>query len=124
LEDRLLVDGAMSVEIPALLARELGATHVISVYLPPPPCRRPPANVFQVIRRCFQIMQVRSDWDWRHESDLIITPDLKAIEWNGFEAGPELVNAGAEAALAAMPVIQSWFSSPVFGTDTIRETVA
>ena len=38
--DRLLVDGAMSVEIPALLARELGATHVISVSLPPPPCRR------------------------------------------------------------------------------------
>src|SRR5256886_11668763 len=33
--DRLLVDGAMSIEIPALLARELGATHVVSVWLPP-----------------------------------------------------------------------------------------
>ena len=33
-DDRLLVDGAMSMEIPAVVARELGATHVISVALP------------------------------------------------------------------------------------------
>ena len=113
--EHLLVDGAMSVQIPALLARELGATHVISVNLPPPPCRRPPADVFQVIRRCFQIMQVRSESAWRHDSDLIITPDLKAIEWNGFEAGPDLVKAGEAAALDALPAIQSWFSDSVRG---------
>ena len=122
--DRLLVDGAMSIEIPALLARELGATHVISVYLPPPPCRRPPADLFQVIRRCFQIMQGRSQSAWRHDSDLVITPDLKSIEWNGFEAGPELVNAGEAAALAALPAIQSWFSDAGFGANRIRERLA
>jgi NTE family protein len=122
--DRLLVDGAMSIEIPALLARELGATHVISVYLPPPPCRRPPANVFQVIRRCFQIMQGRSESGWRDESDLVIVPDLKAVEWNGFEAGPELVSAGEAAALAALPAIQAWFSDAGLGAPTIRESFA
>ena len=106
--ERLLVDGAMSIEIPAVLARELGATHVVSVWLPPAPCRRPPSNVFQVIRRCFQIMQGRSESGWRHESDLIITPDLKAVEWNGFDAGRELLKAGEEAALASLPAIQSW----------------
>src|SRR5262249_49377599 len=58
---RLLIDGAMSVEIPALLARELGATHVVSVHLPAPSCGRPPGDVFQVVRRCFQIMQVRCE---------------------------------------------------------------
>jgi NTE family protein len=108
--DRLLVDGAMSMEVPALLARELGATHVISVWLPPPPCQRPPANVFQVIRRCFQIMQGRTEAAWRHESDLIIAPDLLAFEWNGFESAPELLHAGETAALAALPAIQAWFS--------------
>jgi len=122
--DRLLVDGAMSIEIPALLARELGATHVVSVWLPPPPCRNPPADVFQVIRRCFQIMQGRSESGWRDESDLVITPDLKAVEWNGFEAGPELVKAGEEAALAALPTIESWFSAPVLGTATARQRFA
>jgi NTE family protein len=108
--ERLLVDGAMSIEIPARLARELGATHVISVYLPPPPCQRPPADLVQVVRRCFQIMQGRSQSAWRHDSDLVITPDLKGIEWNGFDAGPELVSAGEAAALAALPAIESWFS--------------
>jgi NTE family protein len=110
--DRLLVDGAMSVEIPALLARELGATHVISVYLPAPPCLRPPTDVFQVVRRCFQIMQGRSEQGWRKSTDLVITPELLAIEWDGFESGPELVKAGEAAALAALPTIQSWLKSP------------
>lgn len=122
--DRLLVDGAMSVEIPAFLARELGATHVVSVWLPAPPCRRPPANVFQVVRRCFQIMQGRSESGWRRESDLIITPDLKSVEWNGFEAGRELLNAGDEAALAALPAIQSWFSRHVPSPAAVRESFA
>src|SRR3989441_3236286 len=58
---RVLVDGAMSCEIPALLARELGATHVVSVHLPAPLCLRPPRDVFQVIRRCFQIMQIHNE---------------------------------------------------------------
>ena len=107
---RVLVDGAMSTEIPALLARELGATHVVSVHLPAPSCQQPPTDVFQVVRRCFQIMQIRNEDGWRQASDLVITPDLQAIEWDAFERGPELVNAGEAAALAALPAIQSWFS--------------
>jgi NTE family protein len=95
--DRLLVDGAMSIEVPALLARQLGATHVISVSVPPPTCVRPPSDVLQIVRRCFQIMQRHSEGVWRDASDLILTPDLKSIDWNGFEAGPELVKAGEAA---------------------------
>ncbi len=105
---RLLVDGAMSVEIPAVLARELGATHVISVAVPAPPLCRPPADVFQVVRRCFQIMQRHTEAAWRSASDLVLTPDLKSIEWNKFDAGQELVSAGEAVAMAALPTIQSW----------------
>ncbi len=111
LVDQLLVDGAMSVEIPARLVRELGATHVVSVYLPAPPCRRPPTDVFQVVRRCFQIMQRRNEQRWREDSDLLITPDLRSIEWDGFDSGPELVKAGEAAALAALPTIQAWLQT-------------
>ena len=105
---RLLVDGAMSVEIPAVLARELGATHVISVAVPAPPLCRPPADMFQVVRRCFQIMQRHTESGWRAASDLVLTPDLKSIDWNSFGAGEELVSAGEAVALAALPVIRSW----------------
>jgi len=118
------VDGAMSIEIPALLARELGATHVISVHLPPPPCQQPPGDLVQVVRRCFQIMQGRSQSTWRHQSDLVITPDLKSIEWNGFDAGPELVKAGELAALAALPAIESWFSGAELGAHRVEARFA
>src|SRR5580765_2973781 len=84
--DRLLVDGAMSIEVPALLARQLGATHVISVSVPPPTCVSPPSDVLQIVRRCFQIMQRHSEGVWRDASDLILTPDLKSIDWKEFEA--------------------------------------
>ena len=63
-----------------------------------------------MIRRCFQIMQARNEGGWREASDLIIAPDLRSIEWDGFECGPELVKAGEAAALAMVPAIQSWFS--------------
>jgi NTE family protein len=116
-DHRLLVDGAMSVEIPARLARDLGATHVISVSLPPPPCLRPPADVFQVVRRCFQIMQRHGESAWRNASDLVIAPDLDGIEWNAFAAGPEIVHAGEAAALASLPVIRSWFESRDAGAE-------
>jgi NTE family protein len=108
-DGRLLVDGAMSMEIPALLARELGATHVISVHLPAQAGDRPPSNVFQVVNRCFQIMQVRTEDSWRKDSDLIISPDVTQIEWDGFGCGPEMIKAGEEAALAALPRVRSWF---------------
>jgi NTE family protein len=105
---RLLVDGAMSMEIPAMMARQLGATHVISVHLPVQGPDAAPTNVFQVVNRCFQIMQVRTEDSWRKHSDLVISPDVRGIEWDGFESGSALVTAGEIAALAAMPKIRSW----------------
>jgi NTE family protein len=108
-EDRLLVDGAMSMEIPAALARELGATHVISVHLPAQSGERPPSNVFQVVNRCFQIMHTRTEQSWRDDSDLILEPDVTRIDWDGFGSGPEMIQAGESAALEALPQIRSWF---------------
>src|SRR5215831_4879390 len=79
---RLLVDGAISMEIPAALARHLGATHVISVHLPAQAADKAPTNVFQVVNRCFQIMQTRTEDSWRRESDLYgerVRPSFPAI---------------------------------------------
>jgi len=107
-DGRLLVDGAMSMEIPALLARQLGATHVISVHLPGQNGLRAPSNVFQVVNRCFQIMHTRTEESWRGASDLVIEPDVCGVEWDGFANAPALLKAGEAAALAAVPKIQSW----------------
>src|SRR3954452_24401426 len=106
---RLLVDGAISMEIPAALARHLGATHVISVHLPVQAAEKTPTNVFQVVNRCFQIMQSRTEESWRRESDLIVTPDVSGVDWDGFGCGPAMVKAGEEAAEKAAGVVRGWF---------------
>jgi NTE family protein len=107
---QLLVDGAMSMGVPAGLARQLGATHVISVPLPAAvPCT-PPSNAFQVVSRCFQILQSRLEDSWRSETDLVITPDVREAGWRDFGSGDRLVHAGEAAALAALPRIQEWFT--------------
>ena len=103
---RLLVDGAMSMEIPALLARQLGADYVISVHLPAPDSDAPPGNAFQVVNKCFQMFQTRVEQDWRKHSDLVIAPDVGTVQWDGFACGRQLIRAGeaaTEAALAAIP---------------------
>jgi NTE family protein len=107
-DGRMLVDGAMSIEIPALLARQLGATHVISVHLPALNGGPPPRNVFQVVNRCFQILQTRTEDGWRSHSDLVIAPSVGGVEWDGFGSGPALVEAGEAAAEAALPAIRGW----------------
>jgi NTE family protein len=112
-DGRLLVDGAMSMEIPAALCRKLGATHVISVHLPPPTIANMPRNVFQVVNRCFQIMQTRTEHSWRAESDLVIAPDVSNVEWDGFASGPDMLNAGEAAAMAALPTVRGWTGAAV-----------
>jgi NTE family protein len=106
--DRLLVDGAMSMEIPAHLARQLGASHVISVHLPAQDGTCVPTNMFQIVNRCFQIMQARTEQSWRVESDLVIAPAVAGMAWDAFGSGAALIQAGEAAAMAALPIIEKW----------------
>jgi len=110
-EGKLLVDGVMSGPgIAAAMARQLGATHVISVPLPAAAPGALPGNMFEVVSRCFQILQIRLENSRRSESDLEIVPDVRGVDWNAFSLGPGLVKAGESAAMACLPTIQEWFS--------------
>jgi NTE family protein len=110
-EGRLLVDGAMSMEVPSPLLRTMGATHVISVHLPMQQVQGPGAsNMFQVINRCFQIMQTHAEKEWRDNSDLVIIPDVTGMEWDAFGSADKLIQAGEIAALEAVPKIKAWLA--------------
>lgn len=109
-EGRLLVDGAMSMGVPAALARQLGATHVISVALPTATPASTPNNMFQVVSRCFQILQGGFEQFWRRHSDLVIAPDVRGIDWNAFGEAPQLVRAGEAAARPSLAQIQEWLA--------------
>jgi NTE family protein len=107
-----LVDGAMCMEVPSSVVREMGATHVASVCLPVNGGTFDPRNMLQVINRCFQIMQRRSERGWRMASNLVIEPEVDGIAWDGFENAERLIERGEKAAQAALPRILSWLGQP------------
>jgi len=114
----LLVDGAVSMEVPALLTRLLGATHVISCHLPMQGAAATPTNMFHVINRCFQILHSRTEITWRLHSNLVLEPDVRGMEWDSFESGTDLIKAGEDAARQALPQLQA-----MLGLGAAREPV-
>lgn len=105
---KFLVDGGVTLELPAQPLRVMGATHVISVLLPSPDVAPDPANMLAVVNRCFQIMQKRMEPEWRGVSDIVLTPDVEEHSWDGFSGAKRLVEAGENAAEAALPKIREW----------------
>jgi NTE family protein len=105
----------MSMVVPSRVCRALGATHVISVNLPSPGWKSAGANIFNVVNRCFQIVQSRTVQDWRAASDIIITPEVGSFGWSGFSNADEMIRAGEQAAREAIATIEAWISPPRAG---------
>jgi NTE family protein len=119
-----LVDGAMTMEVPAPALRKMGATHIISVCLPVNGDGFDPRNMLQVVNRCFQIMQSRTEREWRRCSNVVIAPDVTGMNWDGFENAQRLIERGEKAARAALPRILSWFGRPERTQPALRTDVA
>ena len=50
---------------------------------------------------------------WRRDADLIITPHVASVAWDGFKSGIEMIEAGEKAAEAALPEIRKWLAPSV-----------
>jgi len=108
IDGRMLVDGAMSQDVPTVSTRSMGARRVISVSLEAPSSVEDPKNMMHVVNRCFQILQKQTELDWRRRSDLVIEPDVSGFDWDGFSDTGALIAAGRRAAEEAMPEIERW----------------
>lgn len=104
-EGRLLVDGFVAAAVPVEGARKLGADVVISVVLEAESAQRP-RTVIDVIGRSFSIVRLQADMAWEAKSDVVISPRVREFAWDDFVKTPQLVAAGEEAAIAALPRIQ------------------
>jgi NTE family protein len=104
---RCLVDGMVSMEVPALPLRQMGATHVISVALPNAETFDAD-NMFSVISRSFQLISKRTEREWRRHSNLVIEPCVGNVSWDGFLNSKELIACGERSAEAALPAIRRW----------------
>lgn len=124
LNGRTLVDGGVSIEVPSRLARKMGATHVISVCIPNQDETFEPGNMFEVLNRSFQIMMSHSEESWRNDSDLVLMPDVGAIQWDGFGNAKRMIEAGERVALDALPEIRKWLGSARVEADAVQAITA
>jgi NTE family protein len=104
---RLFVDGAIGMEVPSAAVREMQVDKLIAVRLVTR-CTQQPANFFEVVNRCFRIMNQQSEPSWRSRSDLVIEPDVSEAAWDGFASARELIAAGEHAARSVLPTIREW----------------
>jgi len=113
LDGRTLVDGGITIEVPAHLARKMGATRVISVCIPNQTSFEA-GNMLEVLNRSFQIMMAHNEEVWRSQSDIVLLPDVGSIQWDGFVNAKRMIEAGERAAMEALPQIRSWLrTAPV-----------
>jgi NTE family protein len=110
IDGRMFVDGAITIEVPSQLARTMGATHVIAVCIPNQDGTFQPQNMFQIVSRSFQIMMAHNEERWRKYSDVVISPDVGSIPWDGFVNSKRMIEAGERAAEKALPRIREWLS--------------
>jgi NTE family protein len=94
-EGRTLVDGFLTALVPIEGTLLLGAELVIAVYL----------------EASFTIIQKHADLEWRKEADIIIEPDVTPFVWDDFSKTSDMIRAGEEATLKALPAIRTVLES-------------
>jgi NTE family protein len=109
-EGRTLVDGFLTALVPIEGVLLLGAELVIAVYLEAGAVDEP-RTFTDVLSRSFTIIQKHADLEWRKEADIVLEPDVAPFLWDDFSKTSELVRAGEEAALKALPAIRAALES-------------
>jgi NTE family protein len=99
---RLLVDGFVGATVPVEAARMMGAEIIIAVFLEADGTHKP-TNITDVIGRSFNIVQQHADTEWRSRAQVLIAPNVREFAWDDFAKTPQLVAAGEQAALEALP---------------------
>ena len=111
-QGRLLVDGFVSMEVPAEPLLQMGVDKIISVAIPNQEGSDEYGSMLSVVSRCFQIMSERTQNSWRRYSSIVIAPAVADMSWDSFASAKKLIQSGEQAARAAMPVILKWLAAP------------
>ena len=105
-DGRTLVDGFLTALVPVEGALMLGAEVIIAVYLEAGSIDEP-RTFTDVLSRSFTIIQKHADLEWRQHADVILEPNVTPYAWDDFSKTDEMIRAGEEAALKALPAIRA-----------------
>lgn len=104
---RCLADGGLVAPVPTHAARFIGAHAVVGVSVGMQDGHRGvPTNIFQVVSRAVSAAQKHQLEVWERHADLVLRPDVQFLAWDDFARADEAIEAGAAAALRALPRIE------------------
>ncbi len=96
--DMALVDGGLVNDVPADVARSLGADIVIGVNLHARKLQSgPPRNILDIAYYTFDILLAGAGQKGMSSADLVVSPDLQGFHYRNLKKADELVDRGAQA---------------------------
>src|SRR5215213_8976268 len=105
---RQLVDGGWSSNLPVSVVRALGAEVVVAVDVNSEGAKflGPPASVIGVLLQSMLVVQRVSVEHQRQLADICLSPAVGHLRWDELARAAEFIDAGAEAARAALPALK------------------
>jgi NTE family protein len=101
------VDGGLVSPVPVRFAREMGGQLVIAVDISSPPDGNATGDAVHMLLQTFAIMSRSiNHWELR-DADIVIRPKLVGVSSADFTVRAKSIEAGREAALAALPAIRA-----------------
>ena len=106
-EGRHLVDGGLVAVVPATVARSLGADIVIAIDVNADGAKflGPSSSVIGVLLQSMLVVQKTASHYQLQSSDIVIKPKVGHIRWDEMGRAEELIAAGYESGLEAVPQI-------------------
>lgn len=104
---REYVDGGLVSPVPVRFARQMGAELVIAVDISSPPEGNPTGDVMKMLLQTFAIMGRSINTFELREADVVMRPSLAGVGSADFTARRRAIQAGREAALAALPQLKA-----------------
>ena len=107
-EGRQLVDGGLVANLPVSVVRSLGAEVAVAVDVNSEGAKfmGPPTSVIGVLLQSMLVVQRVSVEHQRQLADVVISPQVGQLRWDEMERASEFIDAGIEAARAAVPAIR------------------
>jgi NTE family protein len=104
---REYVDGGLVSPVPVRFARQMGAELVIAVDISELPDGAATGDVMRILLQTFSIMGRSINTFELRDADLVLRPRLRGVSGADFGARKRSIQAGREAALAALPELKA-----------------
>ena len=103
---REYVDGGLVSPVPVRFARQMGADLVIAVDISSPPDGNATGDPFKLLLQTFAIMGRSINQFELKDADVVLRPRLAGMSGAEFSARQRAINAGRDAATAALPALR------------------